>query len=356
MATKLEHPKVIEFLEDYNEKQRPQQKLRIVKFLEWTELTPNELLKLDNKKARALLIKFNDSLLSKGVKPNSLRAYVSTAKMFFAYHNIHVTFRRGQTVQPEKPSDLYDFSNGDLGKIYEVANPQYKAIISLACSTGFGIGDILALNRETIKSRIAEARRNNKEFCFYETQRIKTHARSLVCINPLAMKSLELWLKQPHNKETLFEAKELAINKMLKKLAKKIGIDTKLKIKFHRIRSWLINSLIKAGFSTEQWKSIVGKAISMSDDTYLSLRQQIEEKYRETYNQYFNILGMTTKKYSSEIETLENAMLQLEKENKALKTRIETMHKDLKHMTIDFNTRLSTLEKIERKKPEKVEF
>ena len=319
---KMEDLKVKEFLEDYSTKSRPLATSRLKKFIEWCELTPLELVELDNKKARKLLIKFNDAMLKGGMNPNSLLTYISMGKMFFAYHNINVKFRKGQIAKPEKPTNLYDFSNGDLAKIYQISNIQYKAVFALAASTGFGIGDILGLDRAVLKARIEQARKEGKTFCFYETQRRKTHARSLICINPLAMKSLELWFKNSDCK-TLFEAKADAVNNMLRKLASQIGIDTTLTIKFHRIRSWLINSLIKGGFQTEQWKSVVGKSIGLSDDTYLSLKEQIKEKYEEQYDEYFNIMGTTTKKFTSEISSLRETV----KEQQAILKAMQILNK-----------------------------
>jgi len=282
---------VQEWLSEYkNETTKTITNRRFTKFLSFIDKTPEQIIKLSSKEAKHLILQTQKKMLEaknkKGertLKNNSILAYISSAKSFLEYYEVAIKFKRGQLVKSQKALGYHDFSNGDLSRIFQVANVQYKALLAVATSTGFAMDDLLALDKERIKAEIKRAREGEekRDFIFYDSVRKKTNARALTVLNPLAIKWLSKWIIQ-NPKPTLFSVKDSAVAIMFKKLALRSGITLTGKIRFHKLRSWVINSLIKAGFQTEQWKSLVGKSIALSDDTYLSLKEQIIEKYHHS--------------------------------------------------------------------------
>jgi hypothetical protein len=76
---------------------------------------------------------------------------------------------------------------------------------------------------------------------------------------------------------------------MIKRLAREAHITKTGRIHTHLIRKWVMSGLSRAGFNEFQIKYILGKAIPLSDMTYLqTLQQEIETKYPKAY-EYVNI-------------------------------------------------------------------
>ena len=304
-----------EWLSEYkNEKTKRTTSQRFTKFLEWSKKTPEQLKELDPKEAKHQILQFQKAMVEQNIKNNTILSYISASKLFFEYCGIPLSFRRGQLVNPQKAMGYHAFSNGDLGKMFEVANPQYKALIAMASSCGFSINDILRQSKEKIKAEIVRARAEGRNFIFIEEIRQKTNSEALLVLNPLAITWLEKWIDQ-NPKPTLFNVRDAAIGLMLNQLAKRSGITLTGKIRFHNIRKWVMSSLSKSGFNEFQIKHIIGKKIPLSDATYLlTLKEEIEEKYPEIYAKYLNILpeGAIVKSKDKEIK-------ELVKENEAIR-------------------------------------
>lgn len=313
---------VQEWLSEYKAKARPTKTQRLNKFLEWFKKSPEEFCKLTHKEAKHILLKFQADMKEAGAKNNSILSYISTAKLLYEYANeVEIKFRNGQLLKAQKAKGYHSFSNGDLKSIFDIANVQYKALIASASSLGWSISDILNLDKERVKNLIKRARENNEEFIFFTDTRKKTEAEALGILNPLAIEWLEKWIEQ-NEEPTLFTVKVDAINYMLKKLADQ-SITTTGEIKFHKIRSWTISSLIKAGFSEFEAKYIVGKKIPLSDETYLSLEESIKEKYPKAYYEHLCIV-------KSETRVAENEIVKLEDRLKKHEETIQKMYKAIK--------------------------
>lgn len=297
---------------------------RFYKFLESANVSLPELFDMQPQDAENMIEDTQKTMVIEGIKENSILTYVASIKRFFKkVRRMDLDFQL--FVKQQKAKGYHNFSNGDLGKIYEYANAQYKALFSLSASCGFGVSDILKLDKGFIKAHIDRAKENNMEYCFIEQTRKKTNAESLLVINPLAMKSLENWIRQ-NKSEKLFPIDADAVNTMLKKLVERSGMKVTGKIKFHKIRAWVISSLIKAGFQTEQWKFIVGKSVPISDSTYMQLKEAIIEKYPQVYPKYLNILGYQTK---PQTDTITKLKAEVTETRLVLKTMTELLGDEL---------------------------
>lgn len=315
---------VNEWLSEYKTESTKHTKLvRLQHFLKWFAKSAQDFSELTPKEAKRKILEFQASEVEKKTPNNSILSYISSAKGFYGYANdIGLSFTRGQLVKPQKAVGYHEFSNGDLASIFEIAKTQYKALLAVATS-GFSIADILRLDKQQIEATVKRAKEANERFAYIELNRKKTNAPSLLVLNPLALEWLSKWLAI-NKKPTLWTVKENAINRMLKTLAKTAIKNLEGTIKFHKIRGWTMRSLSKAGFNEFQIKYCIGKAIPLSDETYLRIRNEIEEKYPKIYDKYLSLeptaLAQPREKY---VENLEQTVKKQQTEIEDLKTRLK---------------------------------
>lgn len=293
---------------------------RIESFLKATGKTEDELVSMSGEDAEDLILNYQRIEKAKDTPNNSILSIITAPRALFKFLKKPLVFSRGQIINLEEAHDKHVFSNGDLGKLFDVADVRGKALISLGASLGWAISDVLLLDKNYIKTLIERARESNEKFIFFNRQRKKTGAKALGVINPLAVEWLEKWL--PLNKsDSLFDIDEDMINKDLQRLAKEAQLKTTGAVSFHCFRSWTFSSLVKAGFSEFEAKYVVGKKIPLSDATYLHLEESIKEKYQEKYEKYLNIKPSQVGNH--------NELGLLREENEGLKKRILTIEMEL---------------------------
>jgi len=266
---------------------------------EWKALTPKEMktlaLQFQNSepkgeghvfhsKHKHQDTKSHDHVLEpKRLSNNTVSGILTALQSFCVYLEKPLAFKRGARFATEDDDHSHYFVNGDLAKMYDVSDFKGKAILAVATSLGWEVSDFLALDRPLV-----EAEEERQQYVYFETRRTKTHVPRLAVLNPLAIEALKNWLPQNPTR-TLFDMTKGGIVKFMQRCAKKANLTTTGPVRFHRIRAWTFNSLLKAGFGDSEAKYIVGKAIPHSDGTYLRLREGIEQKYPKFYNEHLNI-------------------------------------------------------------------
>jgi hypothetical protein len=306
----------------HNKNTRIQMESRITKFLDAMKLDDNVFVELPPEEAEDLILNYQREEEAKGTPNNTILSAITAPRALFAYLRKPLILK-GQLVELEEARDKHQFSNGDIGKLFDVADTRGKAIISLASSLGWGISDVLGLDKEVIKTEIERAKESGNKFIFIKRQRGKTHAKALGVINPLAIEWLDKWLAI-NKTNKLFDINADQINKELQRFAEEAQLKLTGSVSFHCFRAWVLSSLVKAGFSEFECKLIVGKAIPLSDSTYLALEEDIKEKYPAAYDRYLNIkpkAGPDAKKQkeledqlqttTAELESLKNTVTEL---------------------------------------------
>ena len=278
-------------------------------------------------------------------KPLSKNAInmVLTAVQSFSMYLEKPLLLKGKRVGIEDDTHSHYFANGDLAKMFDVCDLKGKAIIATASSLGWEVSDFLALDRSLIEAHIKKAEAEQKQFIFFECRRTKTGVPRLAVLNRLAVQSLKAWL-QVNPTNTLFDMTKSGITKFMISTAKKANLVTTGTVRFHRIRAWVFNSLLKAGFTEYEAKFIVGKAIPHSDATYLRLKENIMEKYPKLYDSYLNIQPREVVKVIAD-EHLRKEVEELRKENIELKAKAFE-NADLKARISKTEEKLETMEKL----------
>jgi hypothetical protein len=333
----LDHPKIKGWLEECRAKStRRSYSARIKAFFEWYGKGVGEFLSLSPEEKRHVALQFqNEFLGTQGRKNNTISSIFGALNSFLDCYEMKIDFK-GKIVRRQMDLDSHNFSNGDLTKMFELGNTKEKALISLAVSLGWEVSAVLGLPRKQLQSYIDRARSEKKQFFYFMSQRQKTGAPRLGVLNPLALEWCEKWLSQsegtaPRKRKVdkqvrvlsdVFDITEEGANTLLRRLAKEAHLKTTGRVHFHKLRSWTMSGLSRAGFNEFQIKFLVGKSIPMTDSTYLfGFQEQIEERYPKAYEEYLNLqrplkavsdLTRSLEAKTKELEALNAKVLQLE--------------------------------------------
>jgi hypothetical protein len=283
---------------------------------------------------RHVALHFQNEQVTKGVKPNTVITMMN-ALGSFCTQNGKVLMLRGKRLRTQIDLKSHIFTNGDLGKMFDIGDTQEKAITATMTSLGWEVSSVLNLKRAKINSLIEKARADKQDFIYFQDQRTKTGALRLGVLNPLAIQWLEIWFREwPGDGVFSYTTKE-GVNKMMQRLAKEAQIKTTGDVHTHLIRKWVMSRLSSAGFNDFQIKYVMGKTIPVSDATYLqNLTQQIQERYPDAYEKYLNlkpekvtiIESPKTKEQEDKIKSLEGTVKRLSDQVEMLAGTIRVIH------------------------------
>ena len=320
--------------------------MRLRNFLGYHGITPEELLKVPERKQRSLALRFQNE--QPEMNPNTVISHLTAVASFLDHYDQPINWKRGR-VKPRPDVTSHVFSNGDLNKMFEIADTKQKCMLALACSLGWEVRGFATLKRENLRKLIERAKDTGEKFVYFRNIRQKTGVSRLGVLNPLALEWTEKWLKiriekpqRPRKQQPdrikpvsdIFDMTSEGINKMLKRLAKKAQIKTTGRVRFHNIRKWVMSGLSRSGFNEWQVKYVLGKAIPMSDATYLqTLEEEVRDRYPSAYENYLNLnpqvnlravsgLSKDLEEKTEEIDELRNQLHRLDKEIVKLKNRV----------------------------------
>ena len=324
-------------------------------FQEWYQKPLETFLGLDAKAMRHEALKFQSFLAECRTKRNGLMAANSiisalTALGSFCTFNDKTLNLRGKRLRTRIDLTSHVFTNGELSRLFDIGTTEEKAILATFCSLGWEVSSLLELKRAFIESKINQAKEEGKDFIYFQSQRPKTGALRLGVLNPLAIEWLSKHLQQSTGDRLFRYTTKEGVNAMVQRLAREAHITKTGRIHTHLIRKWVMSGLSRAGFNEFQIKYLLGKAIPLSDLTYLqTLQQEVETKYPKAY-EYVNIkparivtvvdeeLTQELQKerektvlYEKRIKALEDRSSEQEKINR-LESQVETMQKMLKEL------------------------
>ena len=298
----LQHPKVQAWLDECRARTtRHSYSARMKTFFAWYGKSVDEFLSLPSDQKRHIALMFQNQ----DMRANTVTSILGALNSFLDACDMKINFK-GKVVRRELDITSHNFSNGDLSKMFDLGNTKEKALLSLATSLGWEVSAILGLPRNQLQSYVDRAKSENKQFFYFMSQRHKTGVPRLGVLNPLALEWSEKWLvesqdtplrKRKADKQTrdrvvseIFDITEEGANKIVRRLASEAHIVATGRVHFHKLRSWVISGLSRAGFNEFQLKFLVGKAIPAADMTYLyGLQEQVEERYPKAFEEYMNL-------------------------------------------------------------------
>jgi len=347
-----------EFLNSINNpRTRKSYRFGLNKFVEWFEKSAKEILTLrkqdltqeegedfiehKNRAARfeKEIEKFHSHLIKKGYSINSARNMTLGIRQLFRYYQMPVIMRSGskvsQTVQTTKNFPL---TIEHVRKLFEIANLKERTILSLAVDLGLRISDFLSIKKINLPSLDGEA-----PIAFdVLTQKEKITAKCF--LSQESVNLLKTYLPTIQNKKSnvfLFASNgkshvsDESVSKMLKRLAVKAQLVLNGKsLTFHCFRKMFLSASIDSGIGLTAGKLMCGKAVKMSDGTYLTV-----VKLREKFIQLKRFLSINEqpKIETEEIESLKAAINQLQGDLTIQKTITKTISEENLKQKLEIN-------------------
>ena len=362
---------ISEFLNAQKKSTRFVYKSMMQKFIEFTKMNGKQIIqsrKLDLQKQtfewEKKLMEFQTWLIKRAYSETFSKTAVGMARGFFAYYRLPIQLRRQESRklnQVKRKTEDFLFDREDIAKMSMVGNLKEKYVLLVGKSLGLRVSDFTALtfgNFRTLKLD-DEPPISLGEIC---TQKEKVKAYPFLDSDavPIVKQLLESNKNKADSEKVLKDTEE-NLSVILQNLARKSGIEPHGKrIRFHCLRKFLIDRL-SAYASETQWKQIVGKQI---DEKAYVTSEQLRQIYKRAMKDI--VINGSNGLKAKKISELENALAQLEKENIALKTRIEQLQKQIADLTdnqtsfkealLNIDKRLTTIENKTKKIKEPFEF
>jgi hypothetical protein len=368
MSNILDHPDIIEWLEECRtEGTEESYTISIISFFKWyteyletknqpTDKPVETLLALTSKERRHVAILFQNQYPG---KVNGNLSRTTALSSFLSYMDVPINWK-GKRLKAQPDTTCHKFTKEDLSRMFQVADTKGKAMLALGTSLGWEITPVLELDREFLKKVIAKAKSEKSEYFYFDTFRPKTGALRFGVLNPLALHWMDKYLtesegKQPRKRRAtekrmrlkpmsnIFNLTAAGVNTYIRGLVEQSRIVTTGRVRWHKIRAFVMSGLSRARFNEFQLKFVVGKAIPISDGAYLeTLRLEVEEYYPEIFELRFNIGSTVSNK------TVKKLLQEKESNNKEIaemKQQISSLSKTVQHLLMK-EERLSRLQQM----------
>lgn len=264
---------------------------------------------------------------------NTRRTSTLGLLQIFRYYNMGLTLRNGS------PISQTVISTGDFVLMPEHVRAMFhvakdlrsKLLVSMGNDLGWRIGDVLSILRSELPNLEQETPIEWTRITAKEKQVSKT------CLSQTTVTLLREYLDTfKTDNPFLFASNgkghidEETVNNRLRDLAREANIEIRnSKLTWHCIRDMIISQAKNLGIDPDVIKIMVGKSVNKAMLPYLT---GIDVK--TAFLRLQKILGITTIIEESEtnvkrIESLETAMIELEKENMVFKTRTDLLQKEV---------------------------
>jgi hypothetical protein len=295
-------------------------------------------------KYRDLLTKYVAYLEGEKHKPNSIRAWVSSVRSFFASEAGEIKLQTNRLPDAEMASNEHDFTLDEFRAMYAIADLEGKARLSTALSLGWSVGDILAMDPKLVEQAVGNV--DSDGYGVFDAHRLKTGGRARAILNPCAVKDLRKYLAtRPRESTRLWTiGTDKGLNKWLLMLIRKAGLKTTGQVRFHLIRKYVYD-LASSRCGENEAKLLVGKKIPMSDATSLhGLQARLLSKYKDNLYNFVSLNRQRLRQeekgreLSEKLEAQTKVLDYLQSENVELKARlrrVEEMEERLQRLEIE---------------------
>jgi len=277
--------------------------------------------------------KFHGHMLNNEFSTNSARNYTIGIRQLFRYYQMPVQIRAGSKVtKTVKTSKSFPLRIEHVRKMFAIADIRERVILSMATDLGLRVGDFISIKKDELPSLNQETPipfdiMTGKEevvahgFLSQETVEI------LKSYLPTLTKKTNPYLF-PSNAKNHFS--DVWLNKLLKRLAKKAKIPMNQKsLTFHCFRKMMLSAAIDSGIGLTAGKKLVGKAISQSDDTYLTTIN-LRKKFIQLKN--FQTITQSAKIETESLHSLEKAVSKLQEDLTSQKTITNVLSKENQYL------------------------
>jgi site-specific recombinase XerD len=314
------------------------------------DLTPRQNENLVDAKNRAsryenLLEEFHAWLMKPihVINKKSNQAYgINTARtstlgllQLFRYYNMSMTLRNGSPISQTVIStgDFVLMPEHVRAVFHTAKDLRSKLLVSMGNDLGWRINDVLGIQRDELPNLEQETPIVWTRITAKEKQVAKT------CLSQTTVTLLKEYLTLPSKNPFLFGSNgknhidEETVNSRLRDLARESNIEIgNSKLTWHCFRDMIISQAKNLSIDPDVIKIMVGKSVNKAMLPYLT---GIDVK--TAFLKLQKVLGIAIIIEESEtnikkIESLENALRQVENENVISKTRIDLLQKDVEKL------------------------
>jgi site-specific recombinase XerD len=285
---------------------------------------------------------------------NTARTSTLGLLQIFRYYNMGLTLRNGS------PISQTVISTGDFVLMPEHVRAMFhtakdlrsKLLVSMGNDLGWRINDVLGIQRSELPNLEQETPIVWTRITAKEKQVAKTAlSQTTVTLLKEYLKAFPSKNGNPYlfNSNGKNHIDEQTVNSRLRDLARESGIEIgNMTLTWHCFRDMIISQCKNLGIDSDIHRLMVGKSVSKAMLPYLT---GIDVK--TAFLKLQKMTGISTIIEESEtnvkkIEALENALVELEKENKNLRVRIETLQSKLEsheELFTELNDRILAIEK-----------
>ena len=320
----------------------------ITKFCEWygknaeeilqlrkndlTQIAGEGLIEYRNRAARfeKEIEKFHSYLLTQNYTINTARNLTLGIRQLFRFYEMGIKFRAGSKIaKTVKTTKNFPLTIDHVRTMFKVADLRERVILSMATDLGLRIGDFLELKKTDLPPLDQEPP---------ISMEIMTDKEDVIAHGFLSQETVDLLkiylptLEKKNGNPHLFPSNGEShisdewMNRLLQNLAEKAGLNLNGKdLTFHCFRKMFLSAAIDSGIGLTAGKKLCGKAIAQSDDTYLTtinLRQKFIQMKK------FLTITEQPRVETEKLDSLESAVISLQKGLTEQKTITETMTKE----------------------------
>lgn len=305
-----------EWLAEFASKPRTvdQYRYSFERFLQWAGVSDEQIVKeYEESKDREFsrkwggkVVAYYNMLISKGLKTNSARNQITAVRSFFSSQCTSVKVKRGAIARSKMASGEHEFQLWELQKMFSVGDIQDKARLSLGLTLGWGASDFLGLSWKFLEPYLAE---NLEPPVAFWAERIKTGAPCRAHLTHESIESLRQY-REVSNGDYVTDITVDGLNDWIRALSKKAKIEPRGHIRYHLLRKFLFSALTNSGMSELHSKIIIGKAVPVTDLTYLqSLAPALREGFMNAHSR-FALVEFTNKNHNK-IEDIDQVLQKL---------------------------------------------
>lgn len=267
---------------------------------------------------------FHKHMIEKDYATNTVKTTTHGLRQLFRYYEMRMQIRHGSVLNHvEDSTKSFPLEITHVRAMFDISDLRERTYLSLATDLGLRITDFINLKKSDLPDLSGEPPLQLQ---------LMTNKNKIVSKGFLSIESVELLKKYlpTLDAESLYlfpsvenhdsHISDDSVNSWLKELADKAHIELQGKtLSHHCFRKMFLSASVDCGIGLTVGKLLCGKQIVKSDDTYLTT-----VKLRQHFITLKKLLSIQQVEDKGSHE-LENAIRQLESENRSLKTRLSLM-------------------------------
>ena len=297
-----------------------------------TQIAGEGLIEYRNRAARfeKEIEKFHSYLLTQNYTINTARNLTLGIRQLFRFYEMGIKFRAGSKIaKTVKTTKNFPLTIDHVRTMFKVADLRERVILSMATDLGLRIGDFLELKKTDLPPLDQEPPISME--IMTDKEDVIAHgflSQETVDLLKIYLPTIEKKSGNPHLFPSNGEShiSDEWMNRLLQNLAEKAGLNLNGKdLTFHCFRKMFLSAAIDSGIGLTAGKKLCGKAIAQSDDTYLTtinLRQKFIQMKK------FLTITEQPRVETEKLDSLESAVISLQKGLTEQKTITETMTKE----------------------------